>query len=105
MAIGLRVMLAVGLLVPLAVGAEEATREETDAAFLEGCREGEGIYGPVGECEETLERARAIRRMREAEAAVKKGASTSEAAEEYGLSDQELLELELEQARMAAEQE
>jgi hypothetical protein len=98
-----RAVLVAGLLAPLAAGAQTPTAEEAEAAFLAECQEGEGVYIPPGECEAVAERRRARERARLVTGALKAGSSLEEVAEQFDLTAEEALALELEQEAAASE--
>jgi len=99
-----RAALAGTLLVPLsATGQAPTTAAETEAAFLAECEEGEGVYIPPGECEAVAARRRAVTRARLVAAALEAGSTVEEVAGQFGLTAEEALALELEQAGAASE--
>jgi hypothetical protein len=98
-----RAVLVAGLLGPLAAGAQTPTAEEAEAAFLAECQEGEGVYVPPGECEAVAQRRRARERARLVAAALTGGSSVEQVAEQYELTAEEALALELEQAGATSE--
>ncbi len=99
----LRVALVAGLLVPLSATGQTQTAEETEAAFLAECTQGEGVYIPPGECEAVAARRRAVKRARLVASALEAGSTLEEVAEQLGLTAEEALALELEQGGAVSE--
>jgi hypothetical protein len=98
-----RAVLVAGLLAPLAAGGEVPSAEEAEAAFLAECQEGEGVYVPPGECEAVAARRRARERARLVAAALEAGSTVEEVAEQYELTAEEALALELEPGAATSE--